>query len=97
MAAQREDTKYALGSVLNHVLMHQTVVGQEAIEQMELADAYPDVIMGCTGGGFFAGIVFPFLGQKLRGGKDVRIGGGTSCLSFIDQGALPMTLATLAI
>ncbi|MDG2197900.1 MAG: TrpB-like pyridoxal phosphate-dependent enzyme [SAR324 cluster bacterium] len=74
MAAQREDTKYALGSVLNHVLMHQTVVGQEAIEQMEMADAYPDVIVGCTGGGSnFAGIVFPFLGQKLRGGKDVRI------------------------
>jgi len=74
MAAQREDTKYALGSVLNHVLMHQTVVGQEAIEQMEMADAYPDVIVGCTGGGSnFAGIVFPFLGLKLRGGKDVRI------------------------
>ena len=74
MAAQREDTKYALGSVLNHVLMHQTVVGQEAIEQMEMAGAYPDVIVGCTGGGSnFAGIVFPFLGQKLRGGKDVRI------------------------
>ena len=74
MAAQREDTKYALGSVLNHVLMHQTVVGQEAIEQMEMADAYPDVIVGCTGGGSnFAGIFFPFLGQKLRGGKDVRI------------------------
>ncbi len=74
MAAQREDTKYALGSVLNHVLMHQTVVGQEAIEQMEMAGAYPDVIIGCTGGGSnFAGIVFPFLGQKLCGGKDVRI------------------------
>jgi tryptophan synthase beta chain len=74
MAVQREDTKYALGSVLNHVLMHQTVVGQEAIEQMEMAGAYPDVIVGCTGGGSnFAGIVFPFLGQKLRGGKDVRI------------------------
>ena len=74
MAAQREDTKYALGSVLNHVLMHQTVVGQEAIEQMEMADAYPDVSVGCTGGGSnFAGIFFPFLGQKLRGGKDVRI------------------------
>jgi tryptophan synthase beta chain len=54
--------------------MHQTVVGQEAIDQMEMADAYPDVIVGCTGGGSnFAGIVFPFLGQKLRGGTDVRI------------------------
>ncbi len=68
MAAQRDDTKYALGSVLNHVLLHQTIIGIEAIEQMEMADDYPDVVVGCTGGGSnFAGIVFPFLGQKLRG------------------------------
>ena len=68
MAAQRDDTKYALGSVLNHVLLHQTIIGIEAIEQLEMADDYPDVIVGCTGGGSnFAGIVFPFLGQKLRG------------------------------
>tara|TARA_R110002110_G_scaffold137735_4_gene323100 strand:- start:4775 stop:6148 length:1374 start_codon:yes stop_codon:yes gene_type:complete len=68
MAAQRDDTKYALGSVLNHVLMHQTIIGMEAIDQLEMADDYPDVIVGCTGGGSnFAGIVFPFLGQKLRG------------------------------
>ena len=68
MAAQRDDTKYALGSVLNHVLLHQTIIGMEAIEQLEMADDYPDVIVGCTGGGSnFAGIVFPFLGQKLRG------------------------------
>jgi tryptophan synthase beta chain len=74
MAAPREDTKYALGSVLNHVLLHQTVVGQEAMAQMEMADDYPDVIVGCTGGGSnFAGIVFPFLGAQLRGGKKVRI------------------------
>ena len=74
IAAQRDDTKYALGSVLNHVLMHQTVIGQEAMAQMEMADAYPDVIVGCTGGGSnFAGIVFPFLGAQLRGGKKVRI------------------------
>lgn len=74
LAAQRDDTKYALGSVLNHVLLHQTVVGEEAIEQMAMADAYPDVIVGCTGGGSnFAGIVFPFLGEKLRGGPDVRL------------------------
>ncbi|MEQ1804820.1 MAG: TrpB-like pyridoxal phosphate-dependent enzyme [Burkholderiaceae bacterium] len=74
IAAQRDDTKYALGSVLNHVLMHQTVIGQEALVQMEMADAYPDVIVGCTGGGSnFAGIVFPFLGKQLRGGKKVRI------------------------
>ncbi len=74
MAAQRDDTKYALGSVLNHVLTHQTVVGQEAIKQLEMAGDYPDVIVGCTGGGSnFAGIAFPFLGAKLRGGQDVRL------------------------
>jgi len=74
IAAQREDTKYALGSVLNHVLLHQTVIGLEAMEQMEMAGDYPDVIVGCTGGGSnFAGIVFPFLGRQLRGGKKVDI------------------------
>ncbi len=74
MAAGREDTKYALGSVLNHVLLHQTVIGQEAIAQFELAGDYPDVIVGCTGGGSnFAGIVFPFLGAQLRGGRKTRI------------------------
>ncbi|MFN7946209.1 MAG: TrpB-like pyridoxal phosphate-dependent enzyme [Blastocatellia bacterium] len=74
LAAQRDDTKYALGSVLNHVLLHQTVIGQEAIAQMEMTGDYPDVIVGCTGGGSnFAGIVFPFLGQQLRGGRQVRI------------------------
>jgi len=74
VAAQRDDTKYALGSVLNHVLLHQTVVGQEAMAQMEMAGDYPDVIVGCTGGGSnFAGIVFPFLGSQLRGGRKVRI------------------------
>jgi tryptophan synthase beta chain len=74
VAAQREDTKYALGSVLNHVLLHQTVVGQEAIAQLEMAGDYPDVIVGCTGGGSnFAGIVFPFLGAQLRGGPKMRI------------------------
>jgi tryptophan synthase beta chain len=74
VAAQRDDTKYALGSVLNHVLLHQTVVGQEAMAQMEMAGDYPDVIVGCTGGGSnFGGIVFPFLGAQLRGGRKVRI------------------------
>jgi len=74
VAASRDDTKYALGSVLNHVLLHQTVIGQEAIAQFELADDYPDVIVGCTGGGSnFAGIVFPFLGAQLRGGRKVRV------------------------
>jgi len=74
VAATNDDTKYALGSVLNHVLLHQTVVGQEAMKQLEMAGDYPDVIVGCTGGGSnFAGIVFPFLGEQLRGGKKVDI------------------------
>ena len=74
IAATSDDTKYALGSVLNHVLMHQSIVGLESIKQMEMAGDYPDVIVGCTGGGSnFAGIVFPFLGQKLRGGADIDI------------------------
>ncbi|MDN3516867.1 TrpB-like pyridoxal phosphate-dependent enzyme [Aquisalimonas lutea] len=70
MAAQREDTRYALGSVLNHVLLHQTVTGLEAREQMAMADDDPDVIIGCTGGGSnFAGLAFPYLGEQLRGGR----------------------------
>ena len=74
IAAQRDDTKYSLGSVLSHVLLHQTVVGQEAMLQLEMADDYPDVVVGCTGGGSnFAGIAFPFLGAQLRGGQSVRI------------------------
>ncbi|HMY57122.1 MAG TPA: TrpB-like pyridoxal phosphate-dependent enzyme [Pseudomonadota bacterium] len=74
IAAQRADTKYALGSVLNHVLLHQTIIGQEAIAQLEMAGDYPDILVGCTGGGSnFAGIAFPFLGVQLRGGKKVRI------------------------
>jgi tryptophan synthase beta chain len=74
VAAQHADTKYALGSVLNHVLMHQTIIGQEAMAQLEMAGDDPDIIIGCTGGGSnFAGIVFPFLGAQLRGGKVRRI------------------------
>jgi tryptophan synthase beta chain len=74
VAAKSSDTKYALGSVLNHVLLHQTVIGEEAIAQFEMAGDYPDVIVGCTGGGSnFSGIVFPFLGQQLRGGRKVRV------------------------
>jgi len=73
-AAQREDTNYALGSVLNHVLMHQTVIGMEAELQMEMADDYPDIIVGCTGGGSnFAGIAFPFIGNRLRDDRRVRV------------------------
>jgi tryptophan synthase beta chain len=74
IAAQDEQSNYALGSVLNHVLLHQTVIGQEALVQMEMAGDYPDLVIGCTGGGSnFAGIAFPFLGAKLRGERDVKI------------------------
>jgi len=74
VAATHDDTKYSLGSVLNHVLLHQTIIGQEAMLQMEMAGDDPDVIVGCTGGGSnFSGLVFPFLGQQLRGGKKRRI------------------------
>jgi len=74
IAATHDDTKYSLGSVLNHVLMHQTVVGQEAMQQLEMAGDYPDVLVGCTGGGSnFAGLAFPFVGAQLRGGKKVRV------------------------
>lgn len=74
LAVKRDDTKYALGSVLNHVLLHQTVIGLEAMEQMKMADVWPDVVVACTGGGSnFAGIAFPFMGHALRGGQKSRI------------------------
>jgi tryptophan synthase beta chain len=74
VAATHDDVKYSLGSVLNHVLMHQTIIGQEAMLQLEMAGDDPDVIVGCTGGGSnFAGIAFPFIGAQLRGGKKRRI------------------------
>src|SRR5512142_1782987 len=66
--------KYSLGSVLNHVLMHQTVIGEEALKQMDMADEYPDVVIGCVGGGSnFAGIAFPFLRENLKNGKRTRL------------------------
>ena len=74
VAAKDPDTKYALGSVLNHVLLHQTVIGLETIEQMALADAEPDVIIGCTGGGSnFAGLVMPYIGRNLKGQSHTRV------------------------
>jgi len=74
-AVSRDDTHYALGSVLNHVLLHQTVNGLEAKKLMEMADAYPDIIVGCIGGGSnFAGLFFPFMKDKMDGTKpDLRI------------------------
>ena len=75
VAAQDPEAKYALGSVLNHVLLHQTIIGLETIEKFKLANDWPDVIIGCAGGGSnFAGIAFPFIGRKLRGeDKGARI------------------------
>jgi tryptophan synthase beta chain len=73
VAAKRDDTHYALGSVLNHVMLHQTVIGQECLEQMEMAGAYPDFVVGCVGGGSnFAGISFPFIGENIKKGKKTR-------------------------
>jgi tryptophan synthase beta chain len=74
MAAKDPAVKYSLGSVLNHVLLHQTVIGQEAIKQLEIAGDDPDIVIGCTGGGSnFAGLALPFLGTQLRGGRKRRI------------------------
>jgi len=73
-AASGGAKKYALGSVLNHVLMHQTVIGEEALAQMDLAGEYPDVVIGCAGGGSnFAGLAFPFLRHNLQDGRTTRI------------------------
>ncbi len=73
-AATHDDAHYSLGSVLNHVLLHQTVIGQETLKQLEIAGEYPDIVIGCVGGGSnFAGLAFPFAGAKLREGKITRI------------------------
>jgi tryptophan synthase beta chain len=73
-AASGGAKKYSLGSVLNHVLMHQTVIGEEALKQMDLAGEYPDVVIGCVGGGSnFAGIAYPFLRENLKNGKRTRL------------------------
>ncbi|MFO8101559.1 MAG: TrpB-like pyridoxal phosphate-dependent enzyme [Dehalococcoidia bacterium] len=74
-AVSRDDTHYSLGSVLNHVLLHQTIIGQEVQKQMEMAEAYPDMIIGCIGGGSnFAGLYLPFVKDKIEGRKpDLRI------------------------
>jgi tryptophan synthase beta chain len=85
-AFSRDDTKYALGSVLNHVLMHQTVIGMEAMKQMEMVGTYPDILVGCVGGGSnFAGLFLPFVKDKIAGKKkNLRIvcAEPTSCPSL---------------
>jgi len=74
VAAQDPHSKYSLGSVLNHVLLHQTVIGLETIEQMDMAGDEPDVIVGCTGGGSnFAGLALPYIGRKLKGKGNARV------------------------
>ena len=85
VAATHEDTRYALGSVLNHVLLHQTVIGEEAIKQLAQAGDTPDVIVGCTGGGSnFGGLAFPFLREKLAGRMNpvIRAVEPAACPSF---------------
>ncbi|HEY3906116.1 MAG TPA: TrpB-like pyridoxal phosphate-dependent enzyme [Streptosporangiaceae bacterium] len=85
VAASNDDTRYSLGSVLNHVLMHQTVIGEEAIKQLAQAGDTPDVIVGCTGGGSnFGGLVFPFLREKLAGRMNpvIRAVEPAACPSF---------------
>ena len=73
VAAGSDDTNYSLGSVLNHVCLHQTVIGQEALDQMAAAGEYPDVVVGCVGGGSnFAGIAYPLIRRRLREGLDTR-------------------------
>ena len=72
-AVSRDDTAYSLGSVLNHVMLHQTVIGQEVKAQMEKVDAYPDIIIGCCGGGSnFSGLSFPFIKDKFSG-RDIKV------------------------
>ncbi|MCD6350549.1 MAG: TrpB-like pyridoxal phosphate-dependent enzyme [Armatimonadetes bacterium] len=73
-AVKHDDTKYSLGSVLNHVLMHQTIIGLEAKKQFEMVGDYPDVLIGCHGGGSnFSGFVFPFVADKIAGSKDPEV------------------------
>jgi tryptophan synthase beta chain len=73
-AATHENTKYALGSVLNHVMLHQTVIGQEAKAQLAKVDDYPDMIIGCVGGGSnFAGVSFPFMHDKIKENRDIDV------------------------
>ena len=73
-ATSNGQKKYALGSVLNHVLLHQTVIGEEALKQMDMAGEYPDVVIGCVGGGSnFSGIAYPFLRENLKNGQRTRL------------------------
>ncbi len=74
IAAMNKDTNYSLGSVLNHVLMHQSIIGEEALLQFDLAEDYPDILIACAGGGSnFGGFTFPFIGEMLREKKKMKV------------------------
>ena len=94
VAASSEDTNYSLGSVLNHVCLHQTVIGEECIKQMEMAGEAPDVVIGCVGGGSnFAGIAYPFLRRRLREGTETRfVGAEPAACPDPDAGPLRLRL-----
>ena len=88
LAAQDPMTNYSLGSVLNHVLLHQTIIGEEALLQMEKAGDEPDIVIGCFGGGSnFAGISFPFIHRNLKEGKHTR---GTAILPEVNPRSIPI-------
>ena len=88
-AVKNDDAKYSLGSVLNHVLLHQTVIGQEALQQMELAGEYPDVVVGCVGGGSnFGGVAFPFIRENLKNGKNAHRGRRACLMPHAHEGPL---------
>ena len=93
MAVEDPTTRYALGSVLNHVLLHQTIIGEEALLQLAKVGEQPDVLVGCTGGGSnFGGLSFPFLREKLKGNMNptpLRRAGG---VPVDEQGRVPLRL-----
>ena len=97
MAAQSPDTNYSLGSVLNHVLLHQTVIGQEALAQMEMAGEYPDTVIACVGGGSnFGGLTFPFLRRTIRDDAKTKFIAAepAACPTLTRGASTPTTSAT---
>jgi tryptophan synthase beta chain len=96
-AVGREDTKYSLGSVLNHVCLHQSIIGQEVKLQMEMVDDYPDIVIGCCGGGSnFAGIAFPFIPDKLKGIKVRLLGVEPAACPTLTRGVFAYDLGDVA-
>ncbi|NLO20926.1 MAG: TrpB-like pyridoxal phosphate-dependent enzyme [Syntrophomonadaceae bacterium] len=96
-AVGREDTKYSLGSVLNHVCLHQSIIGQEVKLQMEMVDDYPDIVIGCCGGGSnFAGIAFPFIPDKLKGKKVRLLGVEPAACPSMTKGVFAYDLGDVA-